>query len=195
MRTTGARCGSGVKIPAVTTKPSICVLSTPLSQWHQPGTLPQRLSRWQGGYLTVADVELNVTGQQPDDVSVRFDDRGELSFMQRQLAGRREAVSADSVELYRFDAQRMLAQTSDALREGRVVLRQGRWQGGTQVRGCEGQQVNVAFDRDTLATLYRQQQGQQQPITLSWLEAPEGIQLLRATPEDECRWQPKEPDF
>ncbi len=33
----------------------------------------------------------------------------------------------------------------------------------------------------TLATLYRQQQGQQQPITLSWLEAPEGIQLLRAT--------------
>ena len=33
--------------------------------------------------------------------------------------------------------------------------------------------MNVAFDRDTLATLYRQQQGQQQPITLSWLEAPE----------------------
>ena len=107
---------------------------------------------------------------------------------------RREAVSADSVELYRFDAQRMLAQ-SNALLSGRVLLRQGHWQGGTQVRDCEGQQVNVAFDRDTLATLYRQQQGQQQPITLSWLEAPEGIQLLRATPEDECRRQPKEADF
>lgn len=147
---------------------------------------------WQADKLL--SVERHITGQQPDDVTLRFDHQGNLNFMQRQLAGRREAVSADSVELYRFDAQRMLAQ-SNALLSGRVLLRQGHWQGGTQVRDCEGQQVNVAFDRDTLATLYRQQQGQQQPITLSWLEAPEGIQLLRATPEDECRWQPKEADF
>jgi hypothetical protein len=30
---------------------------------------------------------------------------------------------------------------------------------------------------------------------VSWLEAPEGVQLLRATPDDECSWQPNESDF
>ena len=77
---------------------------------------------WQADKLL--SVERHVTGQQPDDVTLRFDHQGNLNFMQRQLAGRREAVSADSVELYRFDAQRMLAQ-SNALLSGRVLLRQG----------------------------------------------------------------------
>lgn len=139
-------------------------------------------------------VERRVAGAQPDDVTLRFDHQGNLNFMQRQLAGRREAVSADSVELYRFDAQRMLDQ-SNALLAGRVLLRQGHWLGGNQVRECDDKLVNAAFDRETLYTLGRQQQSQSAPLMVSWLEAPEGVQLLRATPDDECRWQLKESDF
>ncbi len=139
-------------------------------------------------------IERRIAGAQPDDVTLRFDHQGNLNFMQRQLAGRREAVSADSVELYRFDAQRMLDQ-SNALLEGRVLLRQGHWLGGNQVRACDDKVVNAAFDRDTIYALARQQKMQSAPLMMSWLEAPEGVQLLRATPDDECSWQPKESDF
>jgi len=147
---------------------------------------------WQQQQLV--SVERHLAGAQPDDVTLRFDHQGNLNFMQRQLAGRREAVSADSVELYRFDAQRMLDQ-SNALLEGRVLLRQGHWLGGNQVRECDDKLVNAPFDRDTLYTLGRQQQSQAAPLMVSWLEAPEGVQLLRVTSDDECSWQPKESDF
>ncbi|WP_343554610.1 DUF1481 domain-containing protein [Pantoea sp.] len=147
---------------------------------------------WQQQQLI--SVERHVAGAQPDDVTLRFDHQGNLNFMQRQLAGRREAVSADSIELYRFDAQRMLDQ-SNALLSGRVLLNQGHWLGGTQVRDCSGKVVSVGFDSSTLATLSRQQLSQSAPLMVSWLEAPEGIQLLRATSEDECSWQPQESDF
>ncbi|PPS58970.1 hypothetical protein CRX72_26605 [Pantoea sp. BRM17] len=40
----------------------------------------------------------------------------------------------------------------------------------------------------------QQQQGSQ-PLMVSWLEAPEGIQILRVTAEDECSWQPTESDL
>ena len=147
---------------------------------------------WQQNQLL--SVERHVAGAQPDDVTLRFDHQGNLNFMQRQLAGRREAVSADSVELYRFDAQRMLAQ-SNALLKGRVLLFQGQWLGGNQVRDCDGKMINVAFDSSTQSTLSRQQQSHATPLMVSWLEAPEGVQLLRATPDDECSWQPRESDF
>ncbi|HBZ14961.1 MAG TPA: DUF1481 domain-containing protein [Pantoea sp.] len=147
---------------------------------------------WQQQQLV--SVERHLAGAQPDDVTLRFDHQGNLNFMQRQLAGRREAVSADSVELYRFDAQRMLDQ-SNALLEGRVLLRQGHWLGGNQVRECDDKLVNAPFDRDTLYTLGRQQQSLAAPLMVSWLEAPEGVQLLRVTSDDECSWQPKESDF
>ena len=64
-------------------------------------------------------VHRQVKGEHPDDVTLRFDQQGGLNFMQRQLAGRREAVSADAVELYKFDAQRM-RNVSDALLSGRI---------------------------------------------------------------------------
>ncbi len=139
-------------------------------------------------------VERRVTGEQPDDVTLRFDHQDNLNFMQRQLAGRREAVSADTVALYRFDAQRMLTQ-SNALLSGRVLLQQGHWQGGSRVRNCAGQPLEVAFDSTTLAQLARQQAETPQPLMVSWLEAPAGIQLLRMTAEDECSWQPTESEL
>ncbi|ADU67548.1 DUF1481 domain-containing protein [Pantoea sp. At-9b] len=139
-------------------------------------------------------VQRQVAGNQPDDVTLRFDQQGNLNFMQRQLAGRREAVSNDSVELYRFDAQRMLAQ-SNALLNGRVLLSQGHWLGDTQVRNCEGKVVNAPFDSNMLATLAQQQRSASSPLMVAWLEAPEGVQLLHITPTDECSWQPKESEF
>jgi len=147
---------------------------------------------WQEERLV--SVARHVSGTQPDDVTLRFDQDGSLSFMQRQLAGRREAVDADTIELYKFDAQRMLAQ-SNALLSGRVVLKQGQWLGAKQIKTCDGERVSPSFDDYAIQTLVRQQVRSSTPLLVSWLEAPEGTQLLRAAPGESCESQPKEADF
>lgn len=147
---------------------------------------------WRAGKLL--SIERHVKGAQPDDVTLRFDEQGSLSFMQRQLAGRREAVDNNAVELYAFDAQRML-NISDALLDGRVFLYQGRWLGDGDVQSCAGQRLTPGFDADTRNQLAQQQRTNASPLTIAWLEAPEGVQLLRASQEDDCSWQPQEKDF
>ena len=143
---------------------------------------------------SLTSIQRQMKGKQPDDVTVRFDQAGGLNFMQRQLAGRREAVSPDAVELYKFDAQRM-RNLSDALLSGQVFLKQGHWLGNNLLESCEGQQVRAAFDADDLQMLTQQQRSASAPLMVSWLEAPEGIQLLRVSQQDDCSQQPTEDDM
>lgn len=143
---------------------------------------------------SLISIQRQVKGKQPDDVTLRFDQAGGLNFMQRQLSGRREAVSPDAVELYKFDAQRM-RNLSDALLSGQVFLKQGHWQGKNLLESCEGQQVRPAFDADDLKLLTQQQSSASAPLMVSWLEAPEGIQLLRVSQQDDCSQQPTEEDM
>jgi len=143
---------------------------------------------------SLISIQRQVKGSQPDDVTLRFDQAGGLNFMQRQLAGRREAVSPDAVELYKFDAERM-RNLSDALLSGQVFLRQGHWLGNNVLESCEGQQVRPAFDADALQMLAQQQRRASAPLMVSWLEAPEGIQLLRVSQQDDCSQQPTEEDM
>ena len=147
---------------------------------------------WLEGSLI--SIQRQVKGKQPDDVTLRFDQAGGLNFMQRQLAGRREAVSPDAIELYKFDAERM-RNLSDALLSGRVFLKQGHWLGSDRLETCEGQQVRPAFDADDRQLLIQQQQSASAPLMVSWLEAPEGLQLLRVSQQDDCSQQPTEEDM
>lgn len=147
---------------------------------------------WLEGSLI--SIQRQVKGKQPDDVTLRFDQAGGLNFMQRQLAGRREAVSPDAIELYKFDAERM-RNLSDALLSGRVFLKQGHWLGSDRLETCEGQQVRPAFDADDRQMLIQQQQSASAPLMVSWLEAPEGLQLLRVSQQDDCSQQPTEDDM
>ncbi|WP_418162556.1 DUF1481 domain-containing protein [Pantoea vagans] len=143
---------------------------------------------------SLISIQRQVKGKQPDDVTLRFDQAGGLNFMQRQLEGRREAVSPDSIELYKFDAQRM-RNLSDALLSGQVFLKQGHWLGNNVLESCEGQQARPAFDADDLQMLIQQQRSASAPLMVSWLEAPEGIQLLRVSQQDDCSQQPTEDDM
>ncbi|SUB18989.1 Protein of uncharacterised function (DUF1481) [Pantoea agglomerans] len=97
-------------------------------------------------------------------------------------------------ELYKFDAERM-RNLSDALLSGQVFLRQGHWLGNNVLESCEGQQVRPAFDADALQMLTQQQRRASAPLMVSWLEAPEGIQLLRVSQQDDCSQQPTEEDM
>jgi hypothetical protein len=166
-------------------------LLSAFSPWHHGNTSLGEY-RWQGDALTL--VELNIYSQPPEHIRVRFDDRGELSFMQREVNGQKQQLSSDQIALYRYRAEQ-IRQTSDALRQGRVVLRQGRWQANRTVQTCEGQTVKPDLDAYALDRIERRQEHSSVALSVAWLEAPEGAQLLLVANEDFCRWQPTEKSF
>ena len=166
-------------------------LLSAFSPWHSGSTTTSEY-RWQGD--TLALIELNIYSDTPEHVRVRFDDHGELSFMQRETGGQKQQLSSDQIALYRYRADQ-IRQTSDALRQGRVVLRQGRWHSDGTVTTCEGQTVKPDLDTWAMGHIQRRQRHSSLDVSVAWLEAPEGSQLLLVANEDFCTWQPTEKSF
>ncbi|AYC17168.1 hypothetical protein DZA65_00249 [Dickeya dianthicola] len=123
-----------------------------------------------------------------EEIRLRFDQAGTVSYMQRQLPDRRESLSEDEIALYQFDARRLLA-LSDSLRAGKVSLMQGRWNAG-QVTTCDGQTVRPDLDRASLAWIAQRAERTAEPLNAAWLVSPEGTQLLQVAEADFCRWEP-----
>lgn len=161
------------------------------SPWRHGNTSTSEY-RWQGDKLRL--IELNVYGKPTEHIRARFDDQGELSFMQREVDGQKQQLSSDQVALYRYRATQ-IRQTSDALRQGRVVLRQGRWHANRTVTTCEGQTVKPELDARALAFIERRQSHSSVDVSVAWLEASDGAQLLLVANEDFCTWQPQEKTF
>ena len=166
-------------------------LLSAFSPWHNGNTSTAEY-RWQGDDLSL--IELNVYSKTPEHVKVRFDDHGELSFMQREVSGQKQQLSSDQVALYRYRAEQ-IRQTSDALRQGRVVLRQGRWHADGTVTTCEGQTVKPELEAWATEHIERRQRHSSMEVSVAWLEAPEGSQLLLVANEDFCTWLPTEKSF
>ena len=166
-------------------------LLTVFSPWRNGDTSTGEY-RWQGDTLSL--IELNIYGKQREHIRARFDDNGELSFMQREIGDRKQQISSDSIALYRYRGEQ-IRQTSDALRQGRVVLRQGRWQPDGTVMTCEGQTLRPALDNIALDHIKRRQSHSSLAVSVAWLEAPEGSQLLLVANGDYCHWQPMEKNF
>ncbi len=161
------------------------------SPWRSGNTSTSEY-RWQGDTLTL--IELNIYSKTPEHIRARFDDHGELSFMQREVDGQKQQLSSDQIALYKFRAEQ-LRLTSDALRHGRVVLRQGRWHADQTVTTCEGQTVKPDLEAWALSRIQRRQNHSSLEVSVAWLEAPEGSQLLLVANEDFCTWQPQEKTF
>ncbi|MCT4700364.1 DUF1481 domain-containing protein [Enterobacteriaceae bacterium H20N1] len=148
--------------------------------------------RWQGDELVF--IELNIQGKQPEHIKVRFDDSGELSFMQREVNGQKQQLSKEQIALYQYQATRTKA-TSEALRIGKVILRQGRWHRDGTVTTCEGETFKPKLDNPSLSHIARRQSHSSLEVSIAWLEAPEGSQLLLVANQDFCSWQPKPSEF
>ena len=161
------------------------------SPWRKGETTTSEY-RWQGDSLSL--IELNVYSKPAEHVRIRFDDRGELSFMQREVDGQKQQLSSDQIALYRYRADQ-IRQTSDALRQGKVVLRQGRWHADQTVTTCEGETVKPDFDSRALGHIASRQSRSSAEVSIAWLEAPEGSQLLLVANQDYCTWQPTEKNF
>ncbi|MEB6381573.1 DUF1481 domain-containing protein [Leclercia adecarboxylata] len=166
-------------------------LLSAFSPWHSGSTTTSEY-RWQGD--TLAYIDVNIYSKVPEHVRVRFDDHGELSFMQREMGGLKQQLSTDQIELYRYRANQ-IRQTSDALRQGRVVLYQGRWHNDGTVTTCEGQTLKPDLDSWATEHIARRQSHSSMEVSVAWLEAPEGSQLLLVANEDFCTWQPTEKSF
>ena len=148
--------------------------------------------QWQQDKLI--SIERHSAGSHTESVTLRFDQNGRLSFMQRQLADRREALSADAVALYQFDAGRMLAISNDLLK-GRVRLLQGHRTASGAVTLCDGNNASPDFDENAVRYIVQHQQASGEPLSLAWLEAPGGTQLLLATQENLCAAEPQADSF
>ncbi len=166
-------------------------LLSAFSPWRSGETSTSEY-RWQGDELVL--IELNIYGKPPEHIRVRFDDHGELSFMQREVNGQKQQLSSDQIALYRYRADQ-IRQTSDALRQGQVVLHQGRWHADRSVTTCEGTTVSPDFDAQALNHIERRQRHSSLEVSVAWLEAKDGAQLLLVANEDYCTWQPKEKTF
>ncbi|MEB2706530.1 DUF1481 domain-containing protein [Citrobacter koseri] len=161
------------------------------SPWRNGSTTTSEY-RWQGDMLSL--IELNIYRKPSEHIRARFDDHGELSFMQHEVDGQKQQLSSDQIALYRYRANQ-IRQTSDALRQGRVVLRQGRWHADRTVTTCEGETLKPDLDAWAISHIERRQQRSSIEVSVAWLEAPDGSQLLLVANEDFCHWQPIEKTF
>lgn len=161
-------------------------------------------SPWREGVTTVGEyrwhndqlifLELNIADKKPEQVKLRFASNGELSFMQREVNAQKQQLSEDQIALYHYRA-RQIKEVSEALRIGHVVLHQGRWNGNDTATTCEGAVMPVQLDNESLRVIEQRQNRSISPVSIAWLEAPEGSQLLLVAYEDFCTWQPKADDF
>ncbi|MGC6595273.1 DUF1481 domain-containing protein, partial [Escherichia coli] len=80
-----------------------------------------------------------------------------------------------------------IRQTSDALRQGRVILHQGRWHANHTVTTCEGETLKPDLESWAINHIERRPSHSSVEVSVAWLEAPEGSQLLLVANEDFCR--------
>ncbi|AIN19498.1 MULTISPECIES: DUF1481 domain-containing protein [Yersinia] len=142
---------------------------------------------YQNGLLR--EIRRNDLGHNPQSVELRFDEQGQVSFMQRQLAARREQLSADNIAVYQLEAKRVL-ELSTALRAGNVRLIQGRWQDGI-VTTCAGKTVRPNLDDNSQSWLSKRGANSAETLGIAWLDSPEGQQLLLVANQDFCSWEPQ----
>lgn len=124
---------------------------------------------------------------QKDDTQIRFAEDGSVSFMQRQLAERRESIADEDLAFYQWDAKRT-RELSDVLQAGKVTLMQGKLQ-DDQIITCDGSRISPDFDQSSQDWIAQKRKQFAGSLGIAWLEASEGTQLLLVDQGDFCRWE------
>ncbi|XPE60928.1 DUF1481 domain-containing protein [Shigella flexneri] len=161
------------------------------SPWRS-GDTTTREYRWQGDNLTL--ININVYSKLPVNIRARFDDRGDLSFMQRESDGEKQQLSNDQIHYTVIVLIRSARLAMPYVRGESCCA--GRWHAMEQtVTTCEGQTIKPDLDSQAIAHIERRQSRSSVDVSVAWLEAPEGSQLLLVANSDFCRWQPNEKTF
>ncbi len=163
------------------------------SPWRS-GDTTTREYRWQGDNLTL--ININVYSKPPVNIRARFDDRGDLSFMQRESDGGKSSSFLTTKSIYTVIVLIRSARLAMPYVRGESCCARGRWHAMEQtVTTCEGQTIKPDLDSQAIAHIERRQSRSSVDVSVAWLEAPEGSQLLLVANSDFCRWQPNEKTF
>ncbi|WP_159567686.1 DUF1481 domain-containing protein [Budvicia diplopodorum] len=118
---------------------------------------------------------------------LRLDDQGNPSFMQRQMVGYNEQLSSDDILRLQYEEQK-IRNISTSLSAGKIRLYQGRIHNGV-ITTCAGEDVRLNFSQPQQAWLERRVRNGGK-LSLAWLSAPRGLELLLVANEDFCQWEP-----
>ncbi|WP_434526818.1 DUF1481 domain-containing protein [Photorhabdus asymbiotica] len=162
------------------------VLMSVYSPYRNENTIVTFYEYKQGDLRQIRREILN--DENPLAEQLRLDKFGDVIFMQKQLKTRRERLSNDDIVRMRFDAKRIL-ELSDALIVGNVRLMQGHWNNG-RVTTCSGETVSVEFEPYAKSWLEQREKNSYGQLTIAWLEASAGRELLLVANNDFCRWEP-----
>lgn len=119
---------------------------------------------------------------------LRLDSEGNPSFMVRKLIDRNEQLSSDDILRLKYEEQRA-RMTSMSLNAGRVRLHQGYVSNG-KIISCQGEAVTPAFPPEQQRWIEKRIRNGGF-ISLAWLTAPGGVQLLLVANENFCHWEPQ----
>lgn len=142
---------------------------------------------YSAGKVSLIRREVQTSDGYPKEL-MRLDSEGNPSFMQRQLADRNEQLSADDILRLKYEEQRILT-TSESLDAGKIILHQGYIKNG-EVITCAGEAVNPVFSYEQQSWIEKRVRNGGF-ISLAWLDAPRGMQLLLVANENFCSWEPK----
>ncbi|WP_237673210.1 DUF1481 domain-containing protein [Klebsiella pneumoniae] len=143
----------------------------------------------------MALIELNVYGKTAGTYSRRFDAQGDFGFMQRENGRAKQSSPANPVCAISFIAPNRSARPRRPARGGSSAAG-ALWNAAAHtVLTCEGQRFSPDLDSRAPAHIERRQSHASAAVSIAWLEAPEGSQLLLVANENFCTWQPTEKNF
>ncbi|HGJ5877433.1 MAG TPA: DUF1481 domain-containing protein [Arsenophonus sp.] len=119
---------------------------------------------------------------------LRFDQNDHIIFMQRIVNDNKVSLTDGDIVHWRFESDRLI-KLSTTLIAGNVRLYQGHWHQG-QIITCTGEKRKVRFTAQAENWLQQRAKTSADDLTIAWLEAPEGSELLLVANENFCLWAP-----
>lgn len=129
-----------------------------------------------------------INPNEPSSWHLRLNKRGEVIFMQQESQKQKRALTEDERLRMVFAASKE-REISEALTIGKVNLVQGVWYQNTMTT-CAGEKVSVSFEGPEQRWLKTRTRNSSKPSYVSWLDSPEGKQLLMVAEHDFCKWEP-----
>lgn len=142
---------------------------------------------WQGGRL--AAIILKTLGPDAATTTLHFGLKGDVSFMQWENASQRTSISGGRISMLKFEAERIYG-TSNALKNGNIVLKQARWNGDGSARYCNGEATTIQLDDSQWLVVKKQYEKSKKIVSLAWVESKRDLQPLLVTTENLCDDEP-----
>lgn len=133
-----------------------------------------------------------VQSKDEEKIRLRLDEKGNPNFMERVLPNRNEPLSSDDILRIKYEEHKV-RDTSTTLAAGKIELYQGHIRNGI-ITTCAGEEAKLKFSAAQQAWLEKRVRDGGN-LSLAWLSAPRGVELLLVANHDFCQWEPTLENF